>query len=79
MPIGYISLGLVSDRVRALPLDGVVPGEATIRDGTYKLVRPVPFRDPGRPGRDVPGTSSISSCRPKARSSIRKEGLLPVR
>ena len=37
--IGYISLGLVDERVRALNLDGVVPEHATIRSGRYPLSR----------------------------------------
>lgn len=76
--IGYISLGLVSDRVRALPLDGVVPGEAAIRDGTYKLVRPFLFVTRG---------AAAGMCRefidfvlsPEGQELVRKEGLLPVR
>jgi len=76
--IGYISLGLVNDRVRALPLEGAVPGEAAIRDGTYKLIRPFLFVTKGVPS---------GMCRdfidfvlsPEGQELIRKEGLLPVR
>jgi phosphate transport system substrate-binding protein len=76
--IGYISLGLVNERVRALPLDGVVPGEAAIRDGSYKLIRPFLFVTQGAP---------TGMCRdfvdfvlsPEGQELVRKEGLLPVR
>jgi phosphate transport system substrate-binding protein len=37
--IGYISFGLVDDRVHALALDGVAPAESTIKTGTYPVVR----------------------------------------
>jgi len=37
--IGYISFGLVDDRVRALTLDGVAPSESSIRAHTYPVVR----------------------------------------
>ncbi len=76
--IGYISLGLVNDRVRALPLDGAVPGEAAIRDGTYKLVRPFLFVTKGVPSgmcRDF--VDFVLS--PEGQELIQKEGLLPVR
>lgn len=38
--IGYVSLGSLSDTVKAVSLDGVEPSTATVKDGTYKLQRP---------------------------------------
>lgn len=38
--IGYISLGSLDDSVKALSVEGVVPSEATVQDGTYKIARP---------------------------------------
>jgi len=37
--LGYISVGLVDDRVKALHIDGVAPTRDNIREHTYKLVR----------------------------------------
>jgi len=37
--IGYISFGLVDQRVRPLTLDGVAPSEETIKQGRYPVVR----------------------------------------
>lgn len=37
--IGYASLASVKDSVKALKVDGVVPSEATIKDGSYKVQR----------------------------------------
>lgn len=37
--LGYISVGLVDHRVKALEIDGVVPTREHIRNHTYKLVR----------------------------------------
>ncbi len=37
--IGYISAGLVDDRVKALAIDGVLPTRDNIKNHTYKLTR----------------------------------------
>lgn len=47
--IGYVSLGLVDDRVRAVALDGVPPTHDTARSGEYKIVRPFIFATRGKP------------------------------
>ncbi len=47
--IGYISFGLVDERVRALALDGVAPSEKTIRSGRYPVVRKFLFLTNGEP------------------------------
>lgn len=41
--IGYASLAAVGDTVHTLSIDGVVPSEATVLDGTYKIQRPFLF------------------------------------
>ena len=38
--IGYASLASVKDTVKALTVDGVVPSEETIKDGSYTVQRP---------------------------------------
>jgi phosphate transport system substrate-binding protein len=38
--IGYASLASVSDTVKAVKVDGVVPSEDTVKNGTYALQRP---------------------------------------
>ena len=38
--IGYASLASVKDTVKALNVDGVTPGEDTVKDGSYKVQRP---------------------------------------
>jgi len=38
--IGYVSVGSLSPNVKALEIDGVVPSNETIMDGTYSLQRP---------------------------------------
>lgn len=38
--IGYASLASVKDTVKAISVDGVMPSEASVKDGTYKVQRP---------------------------------------
>lgn len=38
--IGYVSLGSLSEEVKALQLDGVAPSTQTVKSGEYKLQRP---------------------------------------
>ena len=38
--IGYASLAAVKDTVKALKVNGVVPSEDTVRDGSYAIQRP---------------------------------------
>ncbi len=75
--VGYISLGLVDKRVKALRLDGVVPGEKTIRRKEYKLVRPFLFVTNGPPG---PAAQAFIDfvLSEEGQALIKKEGLLPV-
>jgi phosphate transport system substrate-binding protein len=37
--LGYISMGLVDPRVKAVAVDGVLPSRENVKDHTYKLVR----------------------------------------
>lgn len=39
--IGYISIGFLVPQVKALEIDGVVPSNAHVVDGTYKISRPI--------------------------------------
>jgi phosphate transport system substrate-binding protein len=47
--IGYVSLAHMSDDVKALNVDGIIPSEATIMDGSYKLQTPFIFLTNGEP------------------------------
>lgn len=39
--IGYVSMGYLSEKVKALAVEGVMPGPKTAADGTYHLARPL--------------------------------------
>ena len=47
--IGYIGLGYLSDDVKALKMDGVIPTNETVKDGSYKLARPLYMYTNGKP------------------------------
>lgn len=38
--IGYISLGSLNDKVKALAIDGVAPTVENVKNGSYKITRP---------------------------------------
>jgi phosphate transport system substrate-binding protein len=76
--IGFISLGLVNEQVRALALDGVVGNEANIRNGSYKLVRPFLFLTRGEPsGAAKEFIDFVLSD--EGQALVKKEGLIPVK
>ncbi|MBM3296986.1 MAG: phosphate ABC transporter substrate-binding protein [Candidatus Aminicenantes bacterium] len=76
--VGYISLGLVDDRVRALKLDGVEATEESIESGAYPLVRPFLFVAREAP-RDRAGNFLDFVLSEEGQALIKKEGLIPVR
>ncbi len=47
--VGYISLGFVDKSVKALTIDGIVPSEQTVKNGTYPISRVLHFFTKGRP------------------------------
>lgn len=38
--IGYVSLGSLNDKIKALNIGGVAPSSATVKDGSYPIQRP---------------------------------------
>jgi phosphate transport system substrate-binding protein len=47
--IGFISLGSVDSEVKAVKVDRVIPSEASVIDGSYKISRPFLFLTKGTP------------------------------
>ncbi len=47
--VGYISLGFVDPTVKALSIDGIVPDENTVADGSYPVSRLLHFFTKGAP------------------------------
>jgi len=76
--IGFISLGLVNEQVRALELDGAAANEENIRNGRYKLVRPFLFVSRGElTGAAKEFVDFVLS--EEGQVLIKKEGLLPAK
>ena len=76
--IGFISLGLVNEQVRALELDGAVANEENIRSGRYKLVRPFLFVSRGElTGAAKEFVDFVLS--EEGQALIKKEGLLSAK
>jgi phosphate transport system substrate-binding protein len=76
--IGFISLGLVNDQVRALALDGAAANDESIRQGSYRLVRPFLFVSRGEPtGLAKKFVDFVLSD--EGQALVKEEGLLPIR
>jgi len=75
--IGYLSLGLVNDQVKALKISGIKPDLTNIESGRYALVRPFLFVLDGEPTGEVK-TFLEFVLSPTAQKLLAKEGLVPV-
>jgi len=51
--IGYVSLGVVDEKVKALAVDGVVPSEKTVAKNQYKISRPFLFLTQVNPKKEL--------------------------
>jgi phosphate transport system substrate-binding protein len=75
--IGYISLGLVNNQVKALRISGVQPDLANVNNGKYSLVRPFLFVFNGAPAEEARLFLDFVLS-PSAQKLLLKEGLVPV-
>jgi phosphate transport system substrate-binding protein len=75
--IGYISLGLVNDQVKALRLDGVKPGYEQIMNKEYTLIRPFLFVTNGPPKPAAREFINFVLSR-EGQELIQQEGLIPI-
>ena len=75
--IGYISLGLVNDNVKALKISGVEPNMTNIDNGRYTLVRPFLFVFNEEPIGEAKSFLEFVLS-PLAQKLLLKEGLVPV-
>jgi phosphate transport system substrate-binding protein len=77
--IGYVGLGFVDQKVKALKLDGVTPSKKTIASGTYPISRPLFFYTDGYPKL---GTKIFEFCtfylKPDGQDIIEAKGFVPL-
>ncbi len=76
--IGYISLGLVSESVKAVKIDGVEARGENVKNGTYKLARPFLLVIRGEPGGVAKEFIDYILSDPGQRL-LEREGLIRVR
>ena len=75
--IGYLSLGMVDERVSAVTIDAVRPTAEAIKNKQYKIVRPFLYLTMGDPTGDA--TTFINYVLSKdGQLLLKKEGLIPV-
>jgi phosphate transport system substrate-binding protein len=75
--IGYISLGLVNDKVKALRFDGVEATFDNIEQKKYRLIRPFLFVTNGPPSAAAQEFINFVLSRP-TQEMVRHDGLIPV-
>jgi phosphate transport system substrate-binding protein len=75
--IGYISLGLVNNQIKALKISGVEPNLTDIKNGKYTLVRPFLFVFNEEPGGEAKSFLEFVLS-PAAQKLLSNEGLVPV-
>jgi len=75
--IGYISLGLVNEKVKALNISGVEPNLKNIVYRRYRLVRPFLFVFNGRPEGEANSFLEFVLS-PEAQELLTKEGLVTI-
>jgi phosphate transport system substrate-binding protein len=75
--IGYISLGLVNDKVKSLSLDGIIANDENIITKIYSLIRPFLFVTKNTPTGEVKNFIDFVLSQ-EGQKLIREEGLIPV-
>jgi phosphate transport system substrate-binding protein len=75
--IGFISLGLVNEQVKALSIDGAAASRENVADGSYRLFRPFLFVTDGEPQGNVKDFIDFVMS-PRGQAVLEHEGLIPL-
>lgn len=75
--IGYISLGMVDNKVKALAIDGYLPTIENIRTKKYKIFRPFLYLTNGEPSENAKKFISYVLSK-EGQEILKKEGLISV-
>ncbi len=76
--IGYLSIGLVDNRVKAVAFNGVAPTNQNVKANTYPLARPVYFLTKGEIKPNVQAFIDYVLS-DEAQKTLEKEGLISVK
>ena len=76
--IGYISYGILNDKVKAISVDGVKPSRENIIAGKYKLIRPIYLLTKASVETQVQGILDYI-LGPEGQKTIQEQGLMPAR
>lgn len=76
--IGYVSIGLVNDKVKAVSFDGVLPTNENVKKGSYHLSRPVFFLTKGEPSEGAKKFIDYVLSE-DSQSLLEKEGLIAAK
>ncbi|ABR55252.1 phosphate binding protein [Methanococcus vannielii SB] len=75
--IGYISIGYVDDSVKTLMFNGVEPTQENVKEGIYKIYRPLNILTNGKPENSVQNFIEYI-LGPNGQKIIENNGFLPV-
>ncbi len=76
--IGYVGLGYISERVKAVSIDGVIPTKETSASGEYPLARPLYIYTNREPS-GLAKSFIDFVLRPEGQEIVDKQGFVPVR
>lgn len=80
LAIGYTSMATLSEKVKALKIDGVAPSEESVLDKTYKLQRPFVFVTRSEEALGEAGKKFLDfAFSNEAEPLIKKAGVIPVK
>ncbi|GAB4431212.1 MAG: phosphate ABC transporter substrate-binding protein [bacterium] len=75
--IGYISLGMVDEKVKSVTVDGVAATVKNIKEKKYKIVRPFLYLTNGKPSEHAQVFIDFVLSK-EGQNILKKEGLVPV-
>nr|HID59933.1 phosphate ABC transporter substrate-binding protein [Desulfobacterales bacterium] len=76
--IGYVGIGYLDRRVKALKIEGVYPTVETLADGTYPISRPLFMYTNGKP-KGLAARFIDFILGPEGQRIVREEGFIPIK
>lgn len=76
--IGYVSLGVVDEKVKILAVDGIVPSEESVAQNQYKIARPFLFLTQEQPRKELVNQFINYALSPEGQRIV-AEDFIPVK